>query len=212
MICGGRSLLGRAGVLISGPSPLVPKFPSQCNFSDNGHMAFGTSQGFLNFPKTKYLGGDSIIWQSCPCLALLDLNRFSIMICRIWTLWCLSVSHYTYETRFRTVIGVRTVGPIRTFQKGGAKKSSYSMQIRFQNFSIPLLIVKSGSGVLLCSSYFFFKRLSSHWRALISSIKVGSTVMLASSLLIFRETRVHAKPLVIFWLSASATTLAFPGW
>ena len=44
-------LIGRAGVLISGPSPLVPKFPSRGNFGDDGHVAFGTSQGFLNFLK-----------------------------------------------------------------------------------------------------------------------------------------------------------------
>ena len=54
-------LIGRVGVLISGPSPLVPKFPSRGNFGDDGHVAFGTSQGFLNFSKTKYLGGDSEI-------------------------------------------------------------------------------------------------------------------------------------------------------
>ena len=44
-------LIGWAGVLISGPSPLVPKFPSRGNFGDDGHMALGTSQGFLNFPE-----------------------------------------------------------------------------------------------------------------------------------------------------------------
>ena len=54
-------LIGRAGVLIAWPSPLVPKFPSRGNFGDDGHVALGTSQGFLNFPKTKYLGGDSEI-------------------------------------------------------------------------------------------------------------------------------------------------------
>ena len=65
-------LIGRAGVLIAGPSPLVPKYPSRGNFGDDGHVAFGTSQGFLNFPKTKHLGGNSEIWQSSPCLALFD--------------------------------------------------------------------------------------------------------------------------------------------
>ena len=44
-------LIGRAGVLISEPSPLVPKFPSQGNFGDDEYVAFGTSQGFLSFPK-----------------------------------------------------------------------------------------------------------------------------------------------------------------
>ena len=43
--------IGRAGVLIKWPSPIVPKFPSWGNFGDDGHVAFGTSQGFLNFPK-----------------------------------------------------------------------------------------------------------------------------------------------------------------
>ena len=44
-------LIRRAGVLISGPFPLVPKFPSQGNFGDDKHVAIGTSQGFLNFLK-----------------------------------------------------------------------------------------------------------------------------------------------------------------
>ena len=44
-------LIGQAGVLISGPSPLVPKFSSRGNFGDDGHVALDTSQGFLNFPK-----------------------------------------------------------------------------------------------------------------------------------------------------------------
>ena len=56
----GRSLIGRARVLISEPSPLVPKFSSQGNFGDDRHVALGTSQGFLNLSKTKYLGGDSV--------------------------------------------------------------------------------------------------------------------------------------------------------
>ena len=44
-------LIGRAGVLISRPSPFVPKFLSQGNFGNDGHVAFGTSQGFLNISK-----------------------------------------------------------------------------------------------------------------------------------------------------------------
>ena len=44
-------LIGRAGVLISWPSPLVLKFLSRGNFGDDGHVALGTSQGFLNIPK-----------------------------------------------------------------------------------------------------------------------------------------------------------------
>ena len=53
-------MIGRAGLLISGPSPLVPKFPSRGNFGDDGHVALGRRQGFLNFLKIKYLGGDSV--------------------------------------------------------------------------------------------------------------------------------------------------------
>ena len=87
MFSRGQSLIGRAGVLISGPSPLVPKFQSQGNFGDNGHMAFGTSQGFLNFPKTKYLGGTSIIWQSSLILALFDLKSIFQKGLPDWTLW-----------------------------------------------------------------------------------------------------------------------------
>ena len=60
MVSRARSLIRRAGVLISGPSPLVPKFPSRGNFGDDGHVVLGTSQGFLNFFKIKYLGGDSV--------------------------------------------------------------------------------------------------------------------------------------------------------
>ena len=47
-------LIGQAGVLISGPSPLVHKFPSRGNFGDDGHVALGTSQGFLNFQKQNF--------------------------------------------------------------------------------------------------------------------------------------------------------------
>ena len=42
------------------PSPIVPKFVSRDNFGDYRHVALGTSQGFLNFPKIKYLGGNSV--------------------------------------------------------------------------------------------------------------------------------------------------------
>ena len=106
----GRSLIGRAGVLISGHSPLVPKFLRRDNFGDDGHVALGTSQGFLNFSKTKYLGGDSVIWQSSPILALFDLKSFFQKDLPDWTLWYLLVSHCTCETRFRTA-GVQIVRP-----------------------------------------------------------------------------------------------------
>ena len=56
----GRSLIRRAGVRIKWPSLIVPKFPSRGNFGDDGYVALGTSQGFLNSPKIKYLGGDSV--------------------------------------------------------------------------------------------------------------------------------------------------------
>ena len=119
-------MIGRAGVLISRPFPLVPKFPSRGNFGDDGHVAFGTSQGFLNFPKIKYLGGDSVIWQSSPVLGLFDSNRFS----KRFTEFGLFVDYQFHialcEIRFKTVTGVQTVGPIRALRKGARKKSSYS--------------------------------------------------------------------------------------
>ena len=80
-----RSLIGRAGVLISGPSPLVPKFPSRGNFGDDGHVAFGTSQGFLNCPKIKYLGGDSVIWRSSPFFAFFYSKSILIKKHKTWT-------------------------------------------------------------------------------------------------------------------------------
>ena len=88
-------MIGRVGVLILGPSPLVPKYPIRGNFGDDGHMAYGTSQGFLNFSKTKYLGGDSVIWQSSPVLALFDSKSIYQNDMPIWTRWCLAVSHST---------------------------------------------------------------------------------------------------------------------
>ena len=60
MVSRGRSLIGRAGVLTKWPSPIVPKFPSQGNFGDDGYVALGTSQGFLNSPKIKCLGDVSV--------------------------------------------------------------------------------------------------------------------------------------------------------
>ena len=59
MLSSGLSLIGWAWVLMKWPSPIVPKFLSRGNFGDDGHMALGMRQGFLNFPKIKYLGGDS---------------------------------------------------------------------------------------------------------------------------------------------------------
>ena len=56
----GRSLIGRAGVLMKWPSPIVPKFPSRGNFGDDGHVALGNESGFPKFFKIKYLGGDSV--------------------------------------------------------------------------------------------------------------------------------------------------------
>ena len=54
-------MIEQAVVLILGPFPLVPKFLSQGNFGDDRHVAFGTSQGFLNISKKKkYLDGDFV--------------------------------------------------------------------------------------------------------------------------------------------------------
>ena len=86
MLSTGQSLIRRAGVLIAWPSPLVPKFPSRGNFGDDGHVALGTSQGFLN-PQNKIFRWRLCIWQSSPCLALLSKNQFFEAICQIWTLW-----------------------------------------------------------------------------------------------------------------------------
>lgn len=79
----GWSLIGRARVLKSWPSPLVPKFPSKANFGDNRHVAFGMSQGFLNFSKIKYLGSDFISGKAIQFWHYLIENRFSKKICRI---------------------------------------------------------------------------------------------------------------------------------
>ena len=77
MVSRGRSLIGRAGVLIAWPSTLVPKFPSRGNFGDDGHVAFGTESGFPKFPQNKIFRWRLCIWQSSPCLALLSKNLFS---------------------------------------------------------------------------------------------------------------------------------------
>ena len=57
--------------------PLVPKLPSQGNFGDDGHVALGTSQGFLNFPKIKYLGGDSVSGKAVHVWNFFSKNLFS---------------------------------------------------------------------------------------------------------------------------------------
>lgn len=123
MISKGRSLIGRAGVLNSWPFPLVPKFPSRGNFDDDGHVAFGTSHGFPRFPRNKIFRWQLYIWQSSPILTFLIQKSIFQKICRIWNLWCLSISHCTCEIRFKTV-GVRTVGLLFEFPKGGMKKPS----------------------------------------------------------------------------------------
>ena len=87
MLSTGRSLIGWAGVLIAWPSLIIPKSPSRGNFGDDGHVAFGTSQGFLNSPKTKYLGGDSVFGKDVHVWHFFLKNQFSKTICRIWTLW-----------------------------------------------------------------------------------------------------------------------------
>ena len=40
--------------------PSRTQVPEPRHLGDDGHVALGTSQGFLNFPKIKYLGGDSV--------------------------------------------------------------------------------------------------------------------------------------------------------
>ena len=75
-VSNGRSLIGRAGVLIAWPSPLVSKFLSRGNFGDDGHVAVGTSQRFLNLLQNKIFWWRLFIWQSSPCLALLFLKKY----------------------------------------------------------------------------------------------------------------------------------------
>ena len=70
-------LIGRAGALISGPSPFVPKFPSWSNLGDDRHVAFGTSQGFLNFFKIKYLSTDSVSGKAVHVWPFFSKNLFS---------------------------------------------------------------------------------------------------------------------------------------
>ncbi|GMP40277.1 hypothetical protein CsSME_00010788 [Camellia sinensis var. sinensis] len=59
---------GRQPPMVADRPPVEELF--QSNFGDDGHVAFGTSQGFLTFPKIKYLSADSVIWQSSLVLAL----------------------------------------------------------------------------------------------------------------------------------------------
>ena len=87
MVSRGRSLIGRAGVLMKWPSPIISKFPSRDNFGDDGHVALGTSQGFLNSPKIKYLGGDSVSGKTVHVWKFFLIISFWKSICRIWTLW-----------------------------------------------------------------------------------------------------------------------------
>lgn len=79
---------------------------------------------FPEFPQMKYLGGDSIILQSSPLLALFDSKSDfpkwfagldSLVIYQSYIALC--------EIRFWIVTGVRTVGPIRSPLKGGRRKS-----------------------------------------------------------------------------------------
>ena len=77
MISRGRSLIGRAGVLIAWPFPIVPKFPSRGNFGDDGHVAFSTESGFPKFPIIKYLGGDSVSGKAVHVWHFFQKNLFS---------------------------------------------------------------------------------------------------------------------------------------
>ena len=62
---------------------------------------------------------------------------FSKMICWIW-LFGVYQSHIAlFEIRFRTVTGVRTVGPIRALRKGGAKKVESTKTILECRKSLP---------------------------------------------------------------------------
>ena len=95
MFSSGRSLIGRAGVLIAWPFRLVPKFPSRGNFGDDGHVALGTSQDFLNSPKIKYLGGDSVSGKAVHVLHFFIKINFPKRFTEFGLFGDLSVSHRT---------------------------------------------------------------------------------------------------------------------
>ena len=61
------------------------------------------SQGFLNSPILKYLGGDSVSGKAVHVWHFFSKNLFLKTICRIWTLWFKIKNRDT--NRVRTVAG-----------------------------------------------------------------------------------------------------------
>ena len=110
MFSSGRSLIGRAGVLTKWPSPIVPKFPSWDNFGDDGHVALGTSQGFLNSPIIKYLGGASLSGKAVHVWHFFLKISFSKWFAGFGLFGDLSILHYTLWDKIQNRdIWVRTV-------------------------------------------------------------------------------------------------------
>ena len=63
---------------------------------------FGTESGFPKFPKTKYLGGDSVSGKAVHVWHFFQKSVFLKTICRIWTLW-FRLRTVTTKSRVRAV-------------------------------------------------------------------------------------------------------------
>ena len=154
MLSTGRSLIGRAWVLIAWPSPIVPKFPTRGNFGDDGHVALGTSQGFLNSSKIKYIGGDSVSGKAVHVWHFFLKNQFFQNDLPDLDSLVIYQSHIAHcELRLRTVtIWVRTVawGPrgASTVFGDSARKARE---------------LDSNSWYLVLSALMYFFALHLHW-------------------------------------------------
>ena len=101
MLSSGRSLIGRAVVLMKWPSPIVPKFQSRGNFGDEGHVALGTSQGFLNSHKIKYLGSDPVSGKVVHVWHFFLKISFSKRFAGFGLFGDLSISYYTLRDHIK---------------------------------------------------------------------------------------------------------------
>ena len=101
MFSSDRALIGRAGVLIAWPSPIVPKFPSRGNFGDDGHVALGTSQSFLNTPKIKYLDSASVSGKAVHVWHFFTKISFQKRFARFRLFGDLSISHCTLRDQIK---------------------------------------------------------------------------------------------------------------
>ena len=75
--------------------------PSQNNFGDDRHVALGTSQGFLNSPKIKYLGGDSVSGKAVHVWHFFLKISFSRRFTRFGLFGDLSISYYTLRDQIK---------------------------------------------------------------------------------------------------------------